>query len=176
MPFGGEKACSACARFCVQPPNHRAGRGRHTMTGYFKQARIVMIKKNGKESQSFTNYLEILLREKKKRVSLRSRKLGFSIRAHKGCQVWSHRDLKQSRHITVHEEKQVEYPGHCSTGYNFYGFSDPLGTGDGTRPFLWIPGKHSTRVLSLVLQRDGFISAPLTWAVKADSTAILRHV
>lgn len=48
MPFGGEKACSACVRFCVQPPNHRAGRGRHTMTGYFKQARIVMIKKNGK--------------------------------------------------------------------------------------------------------------------------------
>lgn len=149
-----ESMHSMCEVLC-STPEPQGGKGGHTMTGYFKQARIVMTKKNWKESQSFINYLEILLR-KKKRVGLRSRKLVFSIRAHKGCQVWSHRDLKQSRHITVHEEKQVEHPGAFSRIIvqlvtTFMASGTPLGTGDGTRSFLCILGKHSTRVLSLVL-------------------------
>lgn len=86
--------------------------GRHNDDTLSRPGFVVIKKKrlNWKESRSFINYLEILLR-KKKRVGLRSRKLGFSIRAHKGCWVWSHRDLKQSRYITVHEEKQVKHPG-----------------------------------------------------------------
>lgn len=133
----------------VVSPQNTGQDGRHSDDTLSRPGSVLIKKKrlNWKESQSFINYLEILLR-KKKRVGLRSWKLGFSIRAHKGRRVWSHRDLKQSRYIIVHEEKQVKHPGAFPESlFNWlqllslqWSLRDvgiphptPLGTGDGTQ-------------------------------------------